>query len=81
MLVKKGERMPIGIYSLAGRMGRGHLPGRRDAGARGTRLPWVACAVGADDTDGAAWGCARPHHSPGCVSCPIKGEELRWLPG
>lgn len=32
MLVKKGERMPIGIYSLAGRMGRGHLPGRRGAG-------------------------------------------------
>ena len=47
MLVKKGERMPIGIYSLAGRMGRGHLPGRRGAGdeaavgrvCRGSRVP------------------------------------------
>ena len=33
MLVKKGERMPIGIYSLAGRMGHG---GR---GCRGSRVP------------------------------------------
>lgn len=45
MLVKKGERMPIGIYSLAGRMGRGHLPGRRGGGSGWRGGYWAANAA------------------------------------